>query len=421
VSRKGVANVAILGFGTVGRSVAKILSQRAPADLRLSYVFNRNVARKREEWVPSDTQWTEDFERVLGPDTDVIVELIGGMRPAQDFIRLALLAGKSVVTANKQVIAQVGPQLSALAAMHKCHLAFGAAVAGGVPVISSLEDGLAGDELRRIYGVLNGTCNFILTRIESSGISFSAALAEAQKRGYAEADPQQDIDGSDACAKLAILARVGFHADVSATRMFRRSICPVEAIDFQCARQLGYTIRQISRAELKNNSLLAAVEPALVRVSSPFASTEGAENVVVTSGAFGGETVFKGEGAGGDPTAVAVVSDILRIAQGTSNARIACGAAQQTHYRLSSDFSTRHYVRAPVRHAGRIKHLFGTVLKHSEATLESIIDDPLHSTPRPAFAFTLRASKKYVAANIVRQLGSLTEAGPGWTSFPIVD
>src|SRR5438874_6781144 len=178
---KTVCKVAVLGFGTVGRSVGRILARRAPGNLRLTYVCNRNVARKKVDWLPPEVQWTEDFSRVLSSDVDVVVELVGGLEPAGDWIRSALLAGKSVVTANKQLMAHCGSELIGLARQRNCHLAFGASVAGGVPVISALQEGLAGDELFKIYGILNGTCNYILSQVESCGVSFSAALAAAQK------------------------------------------------------------------------------------------------------------------------------------------------------------------------------------------------------------------------------------------------
>ena len=418
---KGFSNVAILGFGTVGQAVAKILSQRALSNLRLNYVFNRDIARKRVDWLPAETRWTEDFACLLGPDTDVIVELIGGLKPAEDFIRSALRAGKSVVTANKQVIAHAGAELLALASRRRCHLAFGAAVAGGVPVLSALEDGLAGDELWKIYGILNGTCNYILTQIESSGASFSTALAEAQERGYAEADPRQDLDGSDACAKLAILARVGLHAKVSATRISRASISSIQAVDFRYARQLGCTIRQVSRAQWKKNRLFARVEPAMVPVLSPLASTRAAENVVVTSGRFGGETIFKGEGAGGDPTAVAVVSDLIRIARSKNESPIDRGCADEIHCRLSSDFSNRHYVRLPIPDGQRIRPLLAAAVKNSGAALESVLDGRDQAPPSSGFAFTLQASKTSIVTNLLQQLGMLTDAAAGWVTLPILD
>lgn len=201
-----ILNVALVGFGTVGSSVARILSERPIGGLRLTHICNRNVQRKRVDWLPS-VRWTEDINDVLGSDVQIIVEVIGGLQPAGDWIRRALNSGKSVVTANKQLIARQGLELVRLARENGQHIAFGASVAGGVPVISGLQEGLAADELVELCGILNGTCNYILTRIESSGISFPEALKEAQKLGFAEADPTDDIGGFDARAKLAILAR----------------------------------------------------------------------------------------------------------------------------------------------------------------------------------------------------------------------
>jgi len=250
---------------------------------------------------------------VLGSDVDIVVELIGGLDPADNWIRKALRSGKSVVTANKQVIARHGAELVRLAHEHGQHLAFGASVAGGIPVISGLQDGLAGDELTKLCGILNGTCNYILSRIETAGVSFADALREAQKLGFAEADPTEDIDGLDARAKLTILARAGLRVSVNDSDIPERSISMMEPIDFEYAKMLDCTIRQISRAEKSNGQALAAVEPRLVHRSSPLASVEGGQNLVMSTGKFGGETVFAGHGAGGHPTAVAVVSDLISI------------------------------------------------------------------------------------------------------------
>ncbi len=314
-----------MGFGTVGSSVAKILCQRSNTHLRLTHVLNRNVARKKVDWLPASVQWTENIDDIISSDADIVVEVMGGLQPTEDWIRRALQSGKSVVTANKQLIAHCGPELIVLARQKNQQIQFGASVAGGVPVISGLHEGLAGDELFKIRGILNGTCNYILSQIEANGIPFATALREAQKLGFAEADPTEDIEGLDARAKLAILARVGLHCYVQPESIMARSIAPIDTVDFEYANQLGCTIRQISWAELKtapkteshnkDNELFAAVRPALVELSSPLARVEGSQNLVVATGTYGGETVFGGHGAGGHPTAVAVVSDILAIAR----------------------------------------------------------------------------------------------------------
>src|SRR5947209_2007878 len=201
--RAGVCRVALIGFGTVGRAAAKILCETKGQSLQLTHICNRNVARKKQDWVPKSVTWTEDVDVVLKSDADVIIELIGGLSPAEQIVRRALEAGKSVVTANKQLIARHGPDLLQLAAKNGCQLEFGASVAGGVPVLPSLRTGLCGDRLHGIPGILNGTCTYILSRIEMARIPFSEALEEAQARGYAEADASEDLDGGDARAKLA--------------------------------------------------------------------------------------------------------------------------------------------------------------------------------------------------------------------------
>ncbi len=202
--------VALVGFGTVGSSVARLLqTRRDECRLQLTHICNRHIARKKVDWLRPRVAWMEDMQQVLASDADVVVELMGGLDPAHHLVRRALQSGKSVVTANKQLMAHFGSELLQLAQDRGQYLGFGACVAGGVPVLSALHDGLAGDRLVQIRGILNGTCNYILSRIEQAGTSFAEALAEAQAAGFAEADPTDDIDGLDAGAKLAILARVG--------------------------------------------------------------------------------------------------------------------------------------------------------------------------------------------------------------------
>src|ERR1022692_2755450 len=224
--------VAKVGFGTVGRAVAKILCERRDGPLRLTHICNRNVERKKQPWVPSDVIWTQDLHSILNSDVEIIIELIGGLTPAEEIVRSALSAGKSVVTANKQLIARHGPDLLQLASANGCRLEFGASVAGGVPVLPALRAGLSGDRLHGIAGILNGTCNYILSRIESDRIPFSEALEEAQSRGYAEADASEDLDGGDARAKLSILALAGLQVRVSPGDIRARTIRAIEAFDF---------------------------------------------------------------------------------------------------------------------------------------------------------------------------------------------
>jgi homoserine dehydrogenase len=411
-------NVALLGFGTVGSSVARILCERSNTHVRLTHVLNRNVARKKVDWLPSSVQWTENIDDVLSSGVEIVVELMGGLQPTEDWIRRALGSGKSVVTANKQLIANCGPELIALAHSMKQQIEFGASVAGGIPVISGLHEGLAGDELFKIRGILNGTCNYILSQIEANGVPFATALREAQKLGFAEADPTEDIEGLDARAKLAILARVGLRCNVRPESIMARSIAPIDTVDFEYAKQLGCTIRQISWAELKTaelkaepkgDGLFAAVQPSLVELSSPLARVEGSQNLVMATGTYGGETVFGGHGAGGNPTAVAVVSDILAVAraqQATITMNYAGQPVEKTPS-VTADFTTKHYLRFLVKDRPGIIATLATILSQSGINIDSVLQKPDCPKSHLPFLITLEECKASLVEQALQQIDKL--------------
>jgi homoserine dehydrogenase len=310
--------VGMIGFGTVGRAVARTLQERDDEAVRLVRVCVRSASKPRPGWLDGTIEWTSRFDDLLAPDIDVVVELVGGLSPAREWITRALLANKSVVTANKQLVAEEGRRLATLAARQRRQLRFGASVAGGVPVIEAIRHGLAGDRLTKIEGVLNGTCNYILTRIEEGGVEFAVALAEAQALGYAEAEPAADIHGLDARAKLSILCSVALDAAVPPGEISCGSIAGVTPADFAAAHARGRTIRQVSRAVVVgrdgNPRVAATVGPELVPRDSILARVRGCENAIVVTGELGGETTYAGRGAGGDATSVAVISDLLSIA-----------------------------------------------------------------------------------------------------------
>lgn len=397
--KKSACRVALIGFGTVGRAVAKILSENGDGSLRLTHICNRNVEKKKQSLkpndVPDDVIWTDDVDTVLNSDVQIVIELIGGLNPAEQIVRRALAAGKSVVTANKQLIARHGPDLLQLAASQGCQIEFGASVAGGVPVLPALRTGLCGDRLHGIAGILNGTCNYILSRIENARIPFSEALEEAQARGYAEADASEDLDGGDARAKLAILALAGLHTQVAPESIRARSIRTVDAVDFDYAAGLGCTIRQISRAELKENTLFAEVGPCLVPTDSPFGRVQRNLNLVLTSGQYGGDMAFLGAGAGGDPTAVAVVSDLMFVAQGASaggGKKDAAGNVSTPGIstpEVSSDFETPWYLRFFVRDQPGIVARLAQILAAHHLNIDSLLQKPGFEKAALPFVITL--------------------------------
>lgn len=414
-------NIAIVGFGTVGSSVARILTERGGNDIRLTHIFNRQIARKRVGSLSPAIRWTENIDDVLSSDAHIVVELIGGLEPAGEWIRKALKSGKSVVTANKQLIARHGTELVRLARENGQHIAFGASVAGGVPVISGLQEGLAGDELVELCGILNGTCNYILTRIESAGVSFSEALQEAQKLGFAEADPTDDIDGFDARAKLTILARTGLRVSSDVESVSARTIAVIEPVDFEYARLLNCTIRQLSRARKTSKKLFATVGPALVHTSSPLARVEGPRNLVMSTGKFGGETVFAGYGAGGHPTAVAVVSDLIAIARSRQVNGAALDEGEVPALSVSADFTSRHYLRFTVQDEPGIIASLATIFSRLGINIDSVFQKPGYSKSKLPFVITLEPCPASLVEKALTQIASLKFHVQPCLNLPILD
>jgi homoserine dehydrogenase len=412
--------VALVGFGTVGSAVAKILCERGDSSLRLTHVCNRNVERKKQPWVPSDVVWTEDFRTILDSDADIIVELIGGLTAAEELVRSALQAGKSVVTANKQLIARHGPDLLQVASANGCQLEFGASVAGGVPVLPALRTGLSGDRLHGIAGILNGTCNYILSRIETDRIPFGEALEEAQARGYAEADASEDLDGGDARAKLSILALAGLQVRVSPQDIRARTIRGIDAIDFDYAAELGCTIRQISRAELKGTTLFAEVAPSLVPASSPFGRVQKNLNLVLTSGEYGGDVAFLGAGAGGSPTAVAVVSDVMFVAENLSAGPRAHRPLHLVSPKVSCDFETPWYLRFVVKDQPGIIAGLAAILSAHQLNIDSVLQKPGFDKAALPFVITLEPCRDAQLHPALQEMSALAFALRPCLCLPIL-
>ena len=410
MSEKNVIRVGLLGFGTVGSALAEVLAPHEgfgaheDADVRITRVFNRGVDRKRTharaKFVGKEAVWTDRVEDVLeATDVDVVVELTGGLDPAEGWLRAALSSGKHVVTANKQLIAYRGAELFELAAEKSVQLLYGAAVAGGVPVIPGIAQGLSGDVITRISGIVNGTCNFILSSMES-GADYGEVLKKAQAAGYAEADPSADVDGFDARAKLCILARLALHAEIDPEQVPAQTIATISAVDFAYAKELGCTVRQVSRAELADGVVSASVGPMLVPRTSPIAWSHGTQNMVVTSGRFGGDVVFSGHGAGGHPTAVAVMSDVRAIAEKSVQVRLPA-----KKMRVVGDVVAPHYLRFVVADRPGIVAAIAAALAKVGANIDSIVqhrgfgDDrlPFVVTTEPGLSSRLEEAVKEMA------------------------
>ena len=395
--RSDALRVGLLGFGTVGSAFAEVLAAGGDAAahederVRITRVFNRGVERKRTharaKFVPEGAVWTERVADVLAAaDVDVVVELMGGMDPADEWIRTALNAGKHVVTANKQLIAYRGAELFRLAESKGVQLLYGAAVAGGVPVIPGIAQGLSGDVITRISGILNGTCNFILSSMEN-GAEYDEVLKQAQAAGYAEVDPSADVDGFDARAKLCVLARLALHAEIDPEQVPAQTISTISAVDFAYAKELGCTVRQVARAQLLNDVVSASVGPMLVPKTSPIAWSHGTQNMVVTSGRFGGDVVFSGHGAGGHPTAVAVMSDVRAIAEGSVQVRLPAKKMA-----VVGDVVAPHYLRFVVADKPGIVAAIAGALAKVGANIDSILQHRGFGGDRLPFVVTTEPS-----------------------------
>jgi homoserine dehydrogenase len=314
--------VALLGCGVVGSQVYRLLTEqsadlkaRAGATLEVVGVAVRDPDRPREVPVSSGLLTSDGLELVTRPDVDIVIELIGGIEPARTLLLSALSAGKSVVTANKALVAADRAVLHKTASLAGADLYYEAAVAGAIPLLRPLRESLAGDEVRRVLGIVNGTTNFILDRMDTSGADFSAALAEAQALGYAESDPTADVAGFDAAAKAAILASIAFHTDVTADDVYREGILSVTAADIASARALGCVVKLLAICERSNGGISARVHPAMIPRSHPLAAVREAYNAVFVEAESAGRLMFYGAGAGGQPTASAVLGDTVAIAR----------------------------------------------------------------------------------------------------------
>ncbi len=315
-----VLRVAVLGCGSVGSQVVRLLDEqsadlaaRAGAPVELVGVAVRRLDAQRDVVVPPELLTTDAHALVTRDDVDLVVEVIGGIEPARSLILAALENGASVVTANKALLAEDGATLFEAAEKAGRDLYYEAAVAGAIPILRPLRESLAGDKVTRVLGIVNGTTNFILDKMDSQGSGFAEALEEAQELGYAEADPTADVEGFDAAAKAAILASLAFHSRVTAADVYREGISEVTAADVASAREMNCVVKLLAICELRDDAVAARVHPAMIPRSHPLASVREAFNAVFVESEAAGQLMFYGPGAGGSPTASAVLGDLVTV------------------------------------------------------------------------------------------------------------
>jgi len=376
-------HVAIAGLGTVGVGVAKILQQhaalieqRSGKAVSIRAVSARDRGRQRGINL-ADYAWCDNaVDLAAVDDVDLVVELIGGSDgPALALARAALERGKSFVTANKALIAVHGEELAQLAEEKGASLRFEAAVAGGIPIIKALAEGLAGNDVSRLHGILNGTCNYILTRMEREGLSFGEVLEDAQRLGYAEADPTFDIDGIDTAHKTAILAALAFGMAPDMANLPTEGIRTIAPVDIDFAKELGYRIKLLGVARKTDEGVETRVHPAMVPLAAPLAKVMDAVNAVVVQSDFAGETVYEGAGAGEGPTASAVVADIIDIARGNQYAPlgIPVGALQKMPVIPTESHKGTYYIRLRVDDRPGVMADITAELARENVSIESVL------------------------------------------------
>ncbi|MBB4284730.1 homoserine dehydrogenase [Roseospira goensis] len=408
--------IAIAGLGTVGVGTVRLLAEHAPTvaarcgrPIEIVAVSARDRLRNRGCDVSMATWYDDPVTMAREADADVVVELIGGSDGvARDTVLAAIGAGRHVVTANKALLAIHGVDLARAAEAQSVHLAYEAAVAGGIPIVKALREGLAGNQVRRVYGILNGTCNYILTAMGETGRDFEDVLGEAQHLGYAEADPSFDVDGIDTGHKLALLASVAFGRPVDFGAVYMEGIRRITAMDITFAEELGYRIKLLGVAEETEHGILQRVHPCMVSQGRPIAAVDGVFNAVVVEGDYVDRSMLEGRGAGAGPTASAVVADLMDLAAGRGAPTFGVPADRL----VGSPAATidthvgAYYVRLMVVDRPGVFADIATALRDAQVSMESILQrghDPGETVPVVmTFHRTVEAAAKRALERIAR-------------------
>ncbi|HRY08565.1 MAG TPA: homoserine dehydrogenase [Candidatus Nanopelagicales bacterium] len=417
-----VVRVALLGGGTVGSQVARLLTDsaddlqaRVGAPLELVGVAVRDLSKPRPG-IPADLLTDDPFAVVKREDVDIVVEVMGGIDPTKELLETALRNGASVITANKALLSEHGAALHEIAHENGVDLFYEAAVAGAIPLLRPLRESLAGDQVQRVLGIVNGTTNYILTKMDEEGADYGEVLAEAQRLGYAEADPTADVEGHDAAAKAAILATLAFHSSVTLSDVYCEGISSVTLRDVEAAKDLGFVIKLLAVAERTpdGQGVVTRVHPAMVARSHPLASVRDAFNAVFVEAESAGQMMFYGRGAGGEPTASAVLGDLVTAAR---NRRAgAAGQAQSVYAGLQprpiGEAVTRYTVNLDVADRPGVLAQIATCFGDHDVSIQTVRQDTDEDTGRAALLIrTHSATEAALSATVtaLRDLDSVNE------------
>lgn len=418
---KDVISVGLLGMGTVGRGVYRILNenkadigQKVGVPIVIKKVLVRDLQKNRGLDLDQNLLTTDAGDIIYDPDIDIVVEVLGGINPALGYSLEALKQGKSLVTANKDMIAAHGKELFQAAGENGCDVFFEASVAGGIPIIRPLKECLAANRIRQVIGIINGTTNYMLTRMSKEGLAFSEALAQAQALGYAEADPTADVEGHDAARKLAILASIAFNTRVPLDQVYLEGITRITTEDIKYAAELNYAVKLLGIAKESDDGIEVRVHPALLPRDHPLAPVDDVYNAVYISGDAVGDVMFFGQGAGELPTASAVVADVMGAARSKLRnvpGLIGCTCYTEKQTKPMGMTSTKYYIRLNVADRPGVLASIAFVFGNNEVSLASVIQKQTKGQAAEIVLVTHRVHEKNLqdALKIIKELSTVNE------------
>ncbi|WP_424768148.1 homoserine dehydrogenase [Paenibacillus sp. sgz302251] len=409
--------VGLLGLGTVGTGVVRIveghqddLASQVGSPIVIEKVLVQNKSKSRNIPISADKLTEDPWEIIRHPEIDVIVEVMGGITHTKELILEALERGKHVITANKDLMALHGPEILAKAHEHRCDVLYEASVAGGIPIIRTLVEGFSSDRITKIMGIVNGTTNFILSKMSQEGASYLDVLKEAQELGYAEADPTSDVEGLDAARKMTILATIGFRANVALEDVAVQGISSVSKEDILYAKRLGYEVKLLGIAERQDDLISISVQPTMVKQSHPIASVNGVFNAVYVYGEAVGETMFYGAGAGELPTATSIVSDLVAVVKNLKlgvNGMQGSLAYKEKKLKTDEQISSKYFLLLHVADRAGVLARITQVFADFEVSLESVLQQPNPSNPEAEIIVITHDANKAAIQKVLANFESL--------------
>ncbi|MBO8172563.1 MAG: homoserine dehydrogenase [Bacillaceae bacterium] len=416
MSRRKV-NVGLMGLGTVGTGVVRIIQghqedliKQTGMEIEIKRILVKDINKQRKITVDPAMVTSDPYEVIRDPEIDVIVEVIGGIETTREYILEALEQGKHVVTANKDLMALHGAEILKKAEEKGCDIFYEASVAGGIPILRALVEGFSSDRITRMMGIVNGTTNYILSKMSEEGASYEEVLKEAQELGYAEADPTADVEGHDAARKMAILSTLGFHVDMNLDDVSCKGISEVTQEDIQLGKKLGYEMKLLGIARRDDDMIEVSVEPTMVHHTHPLASIKGVFNAVYVYGEAVGETMFYGPGAGELPTATAVVSDLVTVVKNMKlgvNGRGIVAPYKEKQLKNDDQIMSKYFMRFIVRDERGVLAKITQILADQDVSLEQVLQQPYNSGKKAEIILVTHEASRKNMDTVVKQFAEL--------------